>query len=58
MAFTRHVYAYGMFSLIKLNFLIKNFFQVTEADKNFRSSLHSQEEEGSCLKDGGAHTEE
>lgn len=36
----------------------KYFFQVTEADKNFRSILHWQEEEGNCLKDGGAHTEE
>lgn len=36
----------------------KKKFQVTEAEKDFRSILHSQEEEGNCLKDGGAHAEE
>lgn len=36
----------------------KKKIQVTEAEKDFRSILHSQEEEGNCLKDGGAHAEE
>lgn len=43
------------FDKIKHN---KKKIQVTEAEKDFRSILHSQEEEGNCLKDGGAHAEE
>lgn len=46
------------FDKIKHYIKKKKKFQVTEAEKDFRSILHSQEEEGNCLKDGGAHAEE